>query len=203
MISSGINLVMAVVGFSLSIMFITFVCVRLICARMYMRSSAARAFGSDLTTMERGFRGLEPQTLASFPTKKYRELCLSSNENAQCTVCLSSYHNDDTLRILPACGHSFHARCIDIWLHQHFTCPVCRVSLRNLPKRRWFSQPLFASSRSSSQRNAQPPDALICHCSTPHDGERTESRSCSEGNGNSQHAVKNSTGREVASPSGQ
>lgn len=33
------------------------------------------------------------------------------------------------LRILPYCGHNFHMACIDLWLEQYSTCPVCRISL--------------------------------------------------------------------------
>ncbi|KAL0401582.1 UNVERIFIED_CONTAM: hypothetical protein Slati_4188100 [Sesamum latifolium] len=86
MMSSGINLVMTVIGFGMSILFIVFVCTRLICARIYLsvsRRSSARASRSDLGILERGIHGLEPLALADFPTKKYRELCLSSKENAQ------------------------------------------------------------------------------------------------------------------------
>lgn len=64
----------------------------------------------------------------------------------RCAVCLAEYHGEDTLRILPYCGHSFHATCIDIWLHQHSTCPVCRVSLRELPERKRLMQPIFSSA---------------------------------------------------------
>lgn len=39
MISSGINLVMTVIGFAVSTMFIVFVCTRLICARIHLNSS--------------------------------------------------------------------------------------------------------------------------------------------------------------------
>lgn len=47
-----------------------------------------------------------------------------------CTVCLEEYEAKDVVRVLPACGHAFHAACIDAWLRQHPTCPVCRASLR-------------------------------------------------------------------------
>ncbi|KAH6829638.1 hypothetical protein C2S53_011417 [Perilla frutescens var. hirtella] len=166
MISSGINLVMTVIGFTVSTMFIVFVCTRLICARIQLnasRRSFARASGSDLSVLERGLHGIEPLVVSNFPTRKYRELCLASKENAQCSVCLSDYHEEDTLRFLPLCGHSFHAGCIDIWLQQHATCPVCRVSLRELPERKWFMQPMF-SSAIRSQYTTQSVSAHYCHC---------------------------------------
>ncbi|KAK4435901.1 E3 ubiquitin-protein ligase ATL9 [Sesamum alatum] len=166
MISSGINLVMTVIGFTVSTMFIVFVCTRLICARIQLNSSRrsfARASRSDLSTLVRGLHGLEPLVVANFPTKKFRELCLSSKENSQCTVCLSEYHEEDTLRILPLCRHSFHATCIDVWLQQHSTCPVCRISLRELPERKWFMQPMF-SSAVRSQYTMQSVNAHYCHC---------------------------------------
>ncbi|XP_020547056.1 RING-H2 finger protein ATL34-like [Sesamum indicum] len=115
------------------------------------------------THLERGLHGLEPLVVANFPTKKYRELCLSSKENSQCTVCLSEYHEEDTLRILPLCRHSFHATCIDVWLQQHSTCPVCRISLRELPERKWFMQPMF-SSAIRSQYSMQSVNAHYCNC---------------------------------------
>ncbi|KAL0358574.1 UNVERIFIED_CONTAM: hypothetical protein Sangu_0706800 [Sesamum angustifolium] len=86
MISSGVNLVMTVIGFTVSTMFIVFVCTRLICARIQLissRRSFARASRSDPSILERGLHGLEPLVVANFPTKKYRELCLSSKENSQ------------------------------------------------------------------------------------------------------------------------
>ncbi|KAL0452070.1 UNVERIFIED_CONTAM: RING-H2 finger protein ATL34 [Sesamum latifolium] len=81
----------------------------------------------------------------------------------RCTVCLSEYHEEDTLRILPQCRHSFHATCIDVWLQQHSTCPVCRISLRELPERKWFMQPMF-SSAVRSQYTMQSVNAHYCNC---------------------------------------
>lgn len=47
-----------------------------------------------------------------------------------CAVCLGEYKEDELLRCLPQCGHTFHVNCIDAWLQQHATCPVCRMSLQ-------------------------------------------------------------------------
>ncbi|XP_022134427.1 RING-H2 finger protein ATL38-like [Momordica charantia] len=149
MMSSGINLVMTVIGFTVSTLFIVFVCTRLVCARIHLnasRRSFAIASRSDFNGLERGLHGLEAFAVANFPTKKYSDEYFSSMRNAQCTVCLADYHCEDILRILPYCGHSFHVNCIDIWLHQHSTCPVCRVSLREAPDKKRPMQPLFSSA---------------------------------------------------------
>ncbi|KAH9768868.1 hypothetical protein WN944_018721 [Citrus x changshan-huyou] len=173
MISSGMNLVMTVIGFAVSIMFIVFVCTRLICARIHLNSSRRSfpiASRSDLSLLERGLHGVEPVVVANFPMKKFSDEYFAAAEDTQqfnvvnlvgkkesssfrysiadprCAVCLAEYHGEDTLRILPYCGHSFHATCIDIWLHQHSTCPVCRVSLRELPERKRLMQPIFSSA---------------------------------------------------------
>ncbi|XP_048231514.1 RING-H2 finger protein ATL38-like [Ricinus communis] len=148
MIGSGINLVMTVIGFAVSTMFIVFVCTRLVCARIQLNSSRRSfpiASRSDLSILERGLHGLEPVIVANFPTKKYSADLFLASEDAQCTVCLAEYHAEDVLRILPYCGHSFHVTCIDIWLQQHSTCPVCRISLRELPEKKRM-MPLFSSA---------------------------------------------------------
>lgn len=149
MMSGGVNLVMTVIGFAVSTMFIVYVCTRLLCARIQLHASRrafARASRSNFSILERGLHGIEPVIVANFPTKKYSDAFTPSCETAQCTVCLCDYHKEDILRILPPCGHFFHASCIDIWLHQHCTCPVCRISLRDLPEKKRFMQPVFSSA---------------------------------------------------------
>ncbi|CAI5487045.1 unnamed protein product [Closterium sp. Naga37s-1] len=46
----------------------------------------------------------------------------------ECTVCLSDFIERDLVRTLP-CAHRFHVSCIDHWLADRTTCPVCRVDL--------------------------------------------------------------------------
>lgn len=156
MISTGMNLVMTVIGFAMSTMFMVFVCTRLVCARVQINASRRSfpvATRSDLSMLERGtLDGIEPVVVANFPTKKYSDECFSATEDAQCTICLSDYHGEDALRILPYCGHSFHVTCIDMWLQQHSTCPVCRISLREFPEKKRLMQPLFSSAIRSPRR---------------------------------------------------
>lgn len=141
---------MTVIGFAVSIMFIVFVCTRLICARIHMNASrrpfpiASRS--TNLSMMEQGCNGLEPVAIAKFPIMKFSDKFFAAAENSQCTICLSEYQSEDMLRILPSCGHSFHVTCIDLWLQLNFTCPVCRISLREFPERKPLMQPLSSSA---------------------------------------------------------
>ncbi|KAL6606169.1 hypothetical protein ACP70R_041822 [Stipagrostis hirtigluma subsp. patula] len=48
---------------------------------------------------------------------------------AQCAICLGLVRVGEAVRRLPACGHLFHAGCVDKWLHAHATCPLCRAAV--------------------------------------------------------------------------
>ncbi|CBI19211.3 unnamed protein product, partial [Vitis vinifera] len=50
-------------------------------------------------------------------------------EGTECSVCLSEFQEDETLRLLPKCNHAFHIPCIDTWLSSHTNCPLCRARI--------------------------------------------------------------------------
>ncbi|XP_053311079.1 E3 ubiquitin-protein ligase RNF149 [Spea bombifrons] len=43
-----------------------------------------------------------------------------------CAVCIENYKPKDVVRILP-CNHVFHRQCIEPWLLEHRTCPMCKL----------------------------------------------------------------------------
>ncbi|KAL4576329.1 hypothetical protein LXL04_012421 [Taraxacum kok-saghyz] len=49
------------------------------------------------------------------------------DDDAMCSICLCEFEENEELRTLPECSHSFHVPCIDMWLFSHSTCPVCRA----------------------------------------------------------------------------
>ncbi|KAJ8760348.1 hypothetical protein K2173_012586 [Erythroxylum novogranatense] len=49
----------------------------------------------------------------------------ASRDELTCTVCLEQVDVGELIRTLP-CLHQFHANCIDPWLRQQGTCPVCK-----------------------------------------------------------------------------
>ncbi|KAL5096479.1 hypothetical protein RYX36_000806 [Vicia faba] len=52
-------------------------------------------------------------------------------EGTECSVCLSEFEQDESLRLLPKCHHAFHLPCIDTWLTSHTNCPMCRAPILN------------------------------------------------------------------------
>ncbi|XP_023672484.2 uncharacterized protein [Paramormyrops kingsleyae] len=48
-----------------------------------------------------------------------------------CQICFSEYAEGEKLRTLP-CLHDYHVQCIDRWLKENATCPVCRVDVSEL-----------------------------------------------------------------------
>ncbi|XP_049576293.1 RING finger protein 150a isoform X1 [Syngnathus scovelli] len=45
-----------------------------------------------------------------------------------CAVCIEPYKPNDVVRVLP-CRHVFHKHCVDPWLHDHQTCPMCKMNI--------------------------------------------------------------------------
>ncbi|XP_076903594.1 RING-H2 finger protein ATL51-like [Bidens hawaiensis] len=49
------------------------------------------------------------------------------DDDGMCSICLCEFEEDEELRTLPECLHSFHVPCIDMWLCSHSNCPICRT----------------------------------------------------------------------------
>ncbi|RDX60222.1 RING-H2 finger protein ATL58, partial [Mucuna pruriens] len=74
-----------------------------------------------------------------------------SVNDTQCSVCLMDYQPEDRLQQIPACGHTFHMSCIDLWLATHTTCPLCRFSLLTTAK---------SSTQTSNMQNNEETQAM-------------------------------------------
>ncbi|KAK2382440.1 E3 ubiquitin-protein ligase SDIR1 [Trifolium repens] len=52
------------------------------------------------------------------------------DDELTCTICLDQVNRGEIVRSLP-CLHQFHANCIDPWLRQQGTCPICKFIVRS------------------------------------------------------------------------
>ncbi|XP_013410634.1 E3 ubiquitin-protein ligase Arkadia isoform X2 [Lingula anatina] len=72
-------------------------------------------------------RGLSTEEISCLPTKSYSKT--DEVEQRECHICMCDYTDGENLRIL-TCFHEFHAPCIDRWIKDNPTCPVCRVEVQ-------------------------------------------------------------------------
>lgn len=69
------------------------------------------------------------KALSKIPTKTIKtEDKEMQGEYECCAVCIEPYKVSDVLRTLP-CRHEFHKNCIDPWLLEHRTCPMCKMDI--------------------------------------------------------------------------
>ncbi|XP_014500200.1 RING-H2 finger protein ATL11 [Vigna radiata var. radiata] len=101
---------------------------------VYTRQCAERRMRGrfDLSiSITRRPRGLDREIIETFPTFVYSTVksLKIGRATLECAVCLNEFEEEETLRLIPKCSHVFHPECIDAWLANHSTCPVCRANL--------------------------------------------------------------------------
>lgn len=72
--------------------------------------------------------GLDEALISKISVYKYRR-GEGVVDGTDCSVCLSEFREEESLRLLPKCSHAFHLQCIDTWLRSHLNCPLCRANI--------------------------------------------------------------------------
>lgn len=76
-------------------------------------------------------QGLDPDAIKKLPIILYQTNCSNrALEETECCICLSAFRDGDKLKVLQKCDHCFHCECVDAWLVNHSSCPLCRASLK-------------------------------------------------------------------------
>ncbi|NWH90539.1 RNF6 ligase, partial [Aegithalos caudatus] len=73
-------------------------------------------------------RGLTKEQIDNLSTRNYGDVHTENERSKTCSVCINEYATGNKLRQLP-CTHEFHIHCIDRWLSENSTCPICRQSV--------------------------------------------------------------------------
>lgn len=114
----------------------------------------------------RRHRGLDSEIIQTFPTFVYSTVkgLKIGRATLECVVCLNEFQDDETLRLIPKCSHVFHSECIDAWLFNHSTCPVCRANLVPKPGDTSFVSILIPDPNISDSDDSTRPEI---HVATP------------------------------------
>ncbi|KAL5563334.1 hypothetical protein UlMin_033081 [Ulmus minor] len=102
--------------------------------------------------------GLQPSIISSITALKYKRDD-GIVEGTECSVCLSEFQEDESLRLLPKCSHAFHISCIDTWLRSHTNCPMCRAPIVVNTVRTTVALPEPGLVSSSSEEETQAGDS--------------------------------------------
>lgn len=73
----------------------------------------------------------------------------SSNSSPVCAICLEDFQDGQDLRII-SCAHEFHKDCVDPWLLQHRTCPLCMHNIMGADRQSQRSRLQPGSEQSQS-----------------------------------------------------
>lgn len=119
----------SVIGIILLAMFLSSMVA--VCLFHAFHHSAEIEVGGQEVLHSRARHGLDKEVIESFPFFLYSEVkeLKIGKGGVECAICLNEFEDEETLRWMPPCSHTFHTNCIDVWLSSRSTCPVCRANL--------------------------------------------------------------------------
>jgi len=89
--------------------------------------AALDALLNQLMQADQNNRGTPPtpkEVINSLPKKQITAECV----DMECAICKENFRTGESATELK-CRHSYHKECIEPWLNENSTCPVCRASL--------------------------------------------------------------------------
>ncbi|KAH8233518.1 hypothetical protein KR026_009157 [Drosophila bipectinata] len=95
------------------------------------------------------------KAIMKIPTKTGKISDEKDVDSDCCAICIEAYKPTDTIRILP-CKHEFHKNCIDPWLIEHRTCPMCKLDVL-----KFYGYVFLGSEESILEYQPDPPETVV------------------------------------------
>ncbi|KAK9147275.1 hypothetical protein Scep_006032 [Stephania cephalantha] len=132
---TGLALGLGLPAFLITLGLVIFFCMKTVCCDRNGPNSVGPSqpssvtAGSSIAPQPTTITGLDGPTIDSYPKVVLGESRrLPRPDDSTCSICLSEYRPNETLKLIPECKHCFHVECIDEWLRVNAACPVCRNS---------------------------------------------------------------------------
>jgi E3 ubiquitin-protein ligase BIG BROTHER-like protein len=84
-------------------------------------------------------KGVSKEAMATLTRFAYGDDCGTNNAEKQkddddddeniCAVCRLGFEFGDPCLGLPQCGHAYHAECLEPWLAENKSCPLCKTEI--------------------------------------------------------------------------
>ncbi|CAH9073278.1 unnamed protein product [Cuscuta europaea] len=117
----------------LAILFIFFYFVCKCTCGSRIRSSSRGSGQPPRAQAEAKKGGLDAESVESLPAVTYASVVVGDGEaeaeRNECCICLGLFEEAEMVKVMPDCCHLFHAQCVDTWLSNRSSCPLCRASL--------------------------------------------------------------------------
>ncbi|KAJ4836792.1 hypothetical protein Tsubulata_029978 [Turnera subulata] len=115
-------------------------------------------------------KGLDTSAISSIPLFVFKQE--EHTQGLECVICLTPFEDNDVGRSLTKCDHSFHVECIDMWLHSHSNCPICRAPALAENEAASDAKSMEVSSRESTEVDSTTSDGasrldIVIDVSTP------------------------------------
>ena len=101
--------------------------------RNQLRDVANRQFNLEETTYEidrQIIKSLQEKYKIKINYNEYFNIKENKEEHNFCCICLQQYKIEENI-VEMYCNHLFHAECIEEWLNNNPTCPICRTDVIN------------------------------------------------------------------------
>lgn len=125
-----------------------------------MTSSLLSQLGQQLGQMGLGHLASSRRRTPSVPMEQlhdvtrvvpYRSVVTDSTTTERCGICQDAFQEDSPVRQIRRCGHYYHLSCIEQWLANHQTCPLCMQNVMEVGEREDRGQTTTGSNQEQEQ----------------------------------------------------
>lgn len=127
---NGRRLLLVLIFFTIIIVAVMYLYVHTVCLarRLFGTTTTTASMSTEAQARAPRLSGLDAEAIGRLPVVLHRASGTGS-EASECSICLGNFEEEEKVKVLPECQHAYHSECVDKWLTEQSSCPLCRASL--------------------------------------------------------------------------